>query len=97
MNEMDRMDFEQAMGEEFAECLSPPLPFEDASAHECCEAIWKVLGDQVTPDSLTTLSENDIATLAASFGRYFEVDNPTQEQVRAAIAQTLARWPVGSL
>lgn len=97
MDETDRMDFEQAMGEEFAECLTPPLPFEDASAHECCEAVWKVLGDAVVPDRLATLSENDIAALAASFGRYFEVENPTEEQVRAAIAGTLARWPAGSV
>ncbi|MDP9840170.1 hypothetical protein J2T09_004950 [Neorhizobium huautlense] len=97
MNETDRMDFEQAMGEEFGQCLSPPLPFEDASAHECCEAIWRVLGDEVGPDRLATLSAADIAALAASFGRYFEVENPTEEQVRAAVARTLARWPVGSL
>ncbi len=97
MTETDRMDFEQAMGEEFGHCLSPPLPFEDASAHECCEPIWKVLGDEVSPERLATLSEADIAALAASFGRYFEVENPKEEQVREAMARTLARWPVGSL
>lgn len=97
MNETDRMDFEQAMGEEFGHCLSPPLPFEDASAHECCEAIWKVLGNEVGPDRLAVLSEVEVALLASGFGRYFEVENPTAEQVRAAIAETLARWPVGSL
>lgn len=67
MNETDRMDFEQAMGEEFAECLTPPLPFEDASAHECCEVIWKVLGNEVDPDRLAVLSADDIAALAAGF------------------------------
>lgn len=97
MNETDRMDFEQAMGEEFGHCLSPPLPFEDASAHECCEVVWKVLGDEVIPDRLSTLFDDEIAALAAGFGGYFEVDNPTEQRIRAAITQTLARWPVGSL
>lgn len=97
MTETDRMDFEQAMGDEFGHCLSPPLPFEDASAHECCEAIWKVLGHDIGPDQLATISGSDVVALASGFGGYFEVENPTEEQVRGAIARTLARWPAGSL
>ena len=92
-----RPDFEQAMGETFGEFVSPPVTFEDASPHECCEVIWSVAGHDVTPARLAALSEGEIATLARRFGEYFESDAPTVEQVEAAIAHTLARWPVGSL
>jgi hypothetical protein len=32
-----RPDFEQALGETFGDFVSPPVSFEDASPHECCE------------------------------------------------------------
>ena len=41
--------------------------------------------------------EDRVSDLARKFGEYFECNAPTVEQVRDAIAKTLARWPVGSL
>jgi hypothetical protein len=38
------LDFEQALGETFGDHVSPPVPFEDASPHECCEVVWTVAG-----------------------------------------------------
>jgi hypothetical protein len=92
-----RPDFEQALGETFGEFVSPPVPFEDASPHECCEVVWEVGGRDVTPARLAALTEAEIAALARRFGEHFESDAPTVEQVKDAIAHTLARWPVGSL
>lgn len=97
MPDMSKMDFEQAMGEEFASGICPPVPFEDASPHECCEVIAVVLGEEVTPDLLSAISSEQVAELAIQFGVYFAVDPPSHEQVRSAIAGTLRRWPVGSL
>ena len=92
-----RPDFEQAMGETFGEFVSPRVPFDDASSHECCEVVWAVVGDSVTPAQLAALTAAEVSALAGKFGEYFECDSPTVEQVKNAIAQTLARWPVGSL
>ncbi len=92
-----RPDFEQAMGETFGEAISPPVSFEDASAHECCEVIWACLGSKVTPKSLALLSEEQVVTLSREFGEYFECESPPVEKIKEAIARTLARWPVGSL
>ena len=92
-----RPDFEQALGETFGEFVSPPVPFEDASPHECCEVVWHVVGEDVTPATLAALGDAKIAELAKSFGEDFECDPPTVEQIRDAISHTLARWPVGSL
>src|SRR5262249_3101510 len=94
---MARADFEQAMGEAFGWAVTPPVRFDDASAHECCEVVWTVTGRDVTPHRLAVLSAAEIEALAERFGTYFDCDPPTPEQVRAAIARTLARWPVGSL
>lgn len=90
-------DFEQAMGECFSEHVSPPVPYEDASAHECCEPVWAIAGRHMTPRSLVALSDDQIASLSAKIGEWFDSPAPTVEQVRAAISCTLARWPVESL
>ncbi len=92
-----RPDFEQAMGETFGESIVPPVDFESASAHECCEVIWSVLGTKVTPTSLTQLTGQQVVALSRKFGEYFECESPSVEKIKEAIARTLARWPVGSL
>ncbi len=96
-NQQDRSDFNQAFGESFGESVSPPIPFENASPHECCEALWAVLGTNITPTQLAQLSPETIAAIAHQFGEYFECEAPTVEQIENAIAQTLFRWPIGSL
>jgi len=92
-----RPDFEQALGESFGEHVSPPVPFEDASPHECCEVVWSIAGQEVTPARMATLNEDEITALAHKFGTYFGCDAPSIHQINDAIADTLARWPVGSL
>jgi hypothetical protein len=92
-----RPDFEQAMGETFGEFVSPPVPFEYASPHECCEVVWRVAGKDVTPKRLATLTEQEIEALACAFGETFDCEPPTTDQIKDAVAHTLARWPVGSL
>jgi hypothetical protein len=92
-----RRDFEQALGETFSEHVCPPVPFENASPHECCEVVWSVVGDEVTPGRLAALTRAQVAALAKEFGEYFESEATTVKQVKDAIAKTLARWPVGSL
>ena len=56
-----------------------------------------VAGHDVTPARLAALGEDQVSDLARKVGEYFECDPPRVEQVRDAIAHTLARWPVGSL
>ena len=97
MNSELRPDFEQAMGESFGDHLCPPVRFEDASAHECCEVLWRSVGRDVTPAKLASLENEQISELSKMFGRYFESEPPTTEQIRAAITATLRRWPVGAL
>jgi hypothetical protein len=92
-----RNDFLAAMGAEFCSQLSPPVPSDEIDPHECCEVIWEVLGDDVTPTDLASLSELQTAALARQFGDYFECDSPTVAQVKDAIERTLFRWPAGSL
>ena len=97
VGEERRTDFEQAMGECFAECVSPPVPLEDTSAHECCEPVWAVAGRHVTPRCLASLREDQIDSLSKKFGEWFDSPAPAVEQVQEAIARILARWPIGSL
>ena len=92
-----KKDFESAMGEEFGGLVSPPVPFFEASPHECCEAIWQALGDDVTPTMLANLDESGYKKIAASFGNWFECEAPPVMQIAEAIARTLSRWPEGAI
>jgi len=92
-----RPDFEQAVGEAFGEFVSPPVPFEDASPHECYEVVCLVVGSDCTPTRLAALTEDQLSKLAESFGESFECEQPVVAQIKRAIAYALKRWPVGSL
>ncbi len=92
-----RPDFEQALGETFGDFVSPPVPFEDASPHECCEVVWLVAGRDVTPARLAALTQGEVVTLARKFGEYFESDAPLGRADKGCHWPDLARWPVGSL
>ena len=90
-------DFITAMGESFGDYVCPPVQEADASPHECCEAVWSVLGTSVTPEVLAALDDGGLDALSGGFARYFEVPAPSREQIRAAVDATLFRWPPGSL
>src|SRR5689334_15300580 len=92
-----RSDFEQAMGETFGDFVCPPIPRSEASPHECCEVVWAVAGLDVTPRRLAALTAQEIEELSREFGEAFNCEPPTVEQIKDAVAHTLARWPVGSL
>jgi hypothetical protein len=96
-NNHDQTDFWQAMGESFSQRISPPVPFEEANAQACCEIIQNTLGHNLTPSDLASLMESELQVLAEEFADFFEVDALSLEQLEAAVADTLARWPVGSL
>lgn len=91
------MDFLSAMGEEFGNLVSPPVPFFEASPHECCEAIFLALEETVNPSILAAQSSEGIERIANAFSRWFECEAPPASQIAEAVARTLARWPVGSL
>jgi len=97
MSGPQRADFLVAMGESFGDHVVPPIAWERASPHECCEAISSCLGDDVTPTVLASLDDEGVVRLARAFGEYFESPEPSPEQIRSAIRSTLSRWPVGSL
>ena len=74
VSEQDRMDFDSAMGQSFCDYVCPPIDIESANIHECCEAVWRLLGVDVTPEMLDGLSMQQIEALAKSFATYFETD-----------------------
>ena len=88
-------DFLSALGEELAEAVSPPVPFEDVSPHERCEAVRDVLGPEAAPPVLAALSEDGLRRPACALGSWFEVEPPTLPTVRHAVERTLARWSAG--
>lgn len=93
---MSNPDFVQATVLSFSDHVSPPVPFDDASPHGCYEAVESFLGEDVTPERPSKLSDQEIEELASAFGRCFEVEPPSSAQIRQAIRATLHRWPPGS-
>lgn len=82
------------VGETFGDYVSPPVPFEDASPHECCEVVWAVAGRDVTPARLAALGEDQLSDLARKFSEYFECDAPTVGRfgTRSPILWRGGRW-----
>lgn len=97
MSSMQHPEFLTALGESFSENICPPVAFDLASPQECCEAVWECLGKDVSPAMLAGLNTNQLIKLADTIAGYFECDPPTLQQVQAAIAAALHRWPLGSL
>jgi hypothetical protein len=96
--EKDRQsEFMQALGECFAECVCPPVPLENMFVADCWDVVCQAVGDEVTPARLAALTPADLRRLSAAFGEYFSSAAPSVRQLEAAVATTLARWPVGSL
>jgi hypothetical protein len=96
-NQHNQNDFWQALGESFNQRISPPVPFEDASPQTCLEVIQNVLGENLTPSDLASLTESELQVLADEFADFFEIESPSIEQLEEAVHDTLAHWPVGSL
>jgi hypothetical protein len=87
----------QALGESFADCVCPPVPFENMFVADCWDVVCRAVGDEVTPARLASLTTAELRGLGAAFGAYFGSAAPSVRQLRAAVGVTLARWPVGSL
>jgi len=87
-------DFIQAVGEELSDAVCPPVPFEDASAHECYEALSKALGNEITPVLLKSLSSAQLESVGCALSEYFECGAISVDKVKHAIAGILARWPI---
>ena len=96
MNEQSRMDFSSAMGHSFSNHVSPPVPVEDVNAHGYCEAIWSVLGVDVTPEDLASLDEQGVHNLAQAFATYFESEPPTTSKIKKLLLLHFfaGRWEV---
>lgn len=92
-----RPEFEQAVGECFAESVCPPIPFENMITDVCFEIVEKVTGKPMTPRRLAALKEPEVERLCKAFSAYFETTAPSGAQIRRAVRVALGRWPIGSL
>jgi hypothetical protein len=83
--QQQKADWEQAVGECFADAVSPPVPFEQASAHECFEAVAGAFGGDNGWRSPASLSLSDRLALAEAIANWFECDAPRLEQIDRAL------------
>lgn len=84
-------DFIVAIGESFSDNISPPVPGDDASPHECCEVVISVLGGTLDVSDFACITTNQVTALAQRFGEYFDCDCPSDSQIRYAIEALLTR------
>jgi hypothetical protein len=90
VSEHDQNEFWTAMGESLAQHISTPVPFEEASPQACLEVIQHLLGYDITPSDLASLTPSELQVLANEFSDFFEVDPPSIPQLERAIADRLA-------
>src|SRR4051794_30866091 len=87
------LDFLAALGQEFCEALSPPVP-EDLIVPQDAYDVWlRAFGQPPSPELLTRLSGWHLSHLRDECERYFECQSISVDHIRAAVARTLARWP----
>jgi len=93
MNGQPPLDFLTALGEEFCDALSPPVP-EDLIVPQDAYEVWlRVFGRPPNPELLTCLLGPQLEQLRDECERYFECQSISVEHIRTTIARTLARWP----
>ncbi|MFI4862302.1 MAG: hypothetical protein ACIAXF_16680 [Phycisphaerales bacterium JB063] len=99
MTERDQQfqDFMVALGKCFGQHICPPVDVEDATPHECGEAVGSCFGSDITPTMLSKLKILDMLDLADAITAHFECDKIDINQIDKAISELLKRWPVGSL
>lgn len=96
MNGQPPLDFLAALGEEFCDALSPPVP-EDLIVPQDAYEVWlRAFGQPPNPELLTCLLGPQLAQLRDECEQYFECQSISLEHIRTAIARTLARWPANN-
>jgi hypothetical protein len=87
------LDFLTALGEEFCEALSPPVPDDMIVPQDGYEVWRRAFGADPTPAALFALDAVGVERLQAECVRYFECLAVSTSAVRTAVSRTLARWP----
>jgi hypothetical protein len=93
MDGASQLGFLSALGEEFCEALSPPVPWDLINPHDGSEVWWRAFGTAPTPIALVALSDLQVEQLREACAGYFECPGVSVAQVRLAVSRTLARWP----
>jgi hypothetical protein len=93
VDEALKLGFLSALGEEFCDALSPPVPFELITPQDSYEVWWRAFGTEPNPAALAALTEPQINQLGAECAVYFECPTVTAAHVRLAVSRTLSRWP----
>jgi len=93
MDEQMKLDFLSALGEEFCEALSPPVP-GDLIVPQVGYEVWlQTFDSDPTPAALAMLPDDELEQLRTTCVEYFECEEITREHVQQFISRTLARWP----
>ncbi len=76
MTEQDRDELLCALGEELCGALSPPLEFSAICPQDGIDVCSRVLGDDITPRVLASLTEDDLEYQLDSVKNHFKAINP---------------------
>jgi len=86
-------DFLAALGQEFCEALSPPIPWGRIVPQDAYEVWLRAFRQRPSPGRLAQLTDAQRSHLRDECERYFECPDISAEHIRTAVARTLARWP----
>jgi len=87
------IDFIAALGEEFCEALSPPVPSDLIVPQDGFEVWRRAFGTDPTLVALAELTDANRKRLLAACIEYFECPSLSETHVGLAVSRTLARWP----
>ena len=93
VDDHQRLDFLAAFGDEFCDALANSVGQVAPVAQDGFEVFMRAFQEEPSPQLLASLSDAQLERLRVESERYFETDGIAVEQIRRAIARTLARWP----
>ena len=94
MNDQERLDFVAAFGDEFCDALRNSVGQDGVVPQDGFEVCVRVFQEEPSPILLSALSDDQLERLRVESMKYFETDGIAIEQIRRAIARTLARFPI---
>ncbi len=91
MRDQPSGDFLIALGQEFCEALSPPVPGGLIMPQDAYEVWLRAFGQPPSPGRLASLTETQLSRLREECGRYFECPSISAQAVQLAVTRTLLR------
>ncbi len=91
MNDQARLVFLNSCGDAFSAVLVPVVG-QPVCAQDAYEVFAKVLGEQLNPDSLRSLTDTQVDEIRRFACQWLETTRIAESHIRQIVSRTLSQW-----